>query len=141
MKSTIKNITVLVCTSVLLNGAMAGPLTYTPVNPDFGGNPNNAAGLMASAQATNKHTASADSNSLLNQTPLEQFNQTLEQTVLSQLASAATTKLVGANGQLVPGTFSTGTFSITVVNAGNGILTVTTVDKTTGASTTFQVSQ
>ena len=40
-------------------------------------------------------------NNLLNQTPLQQFNATLERTVLSQLASAATSKLLGQDGKLV----------------------------------------
>ena len=133
-------LTTFLCTLVVMSGVHAGPLTYVPTNPDFGGNPNNAPGLLASAQATNKHTASSGS-SYFNQTPLEQFNQTLEQTVLSQLASAATTKLLGPNGQLVPGTFSTSAFSITVVDEGNGKLLITTVDKKTSASTTFEVSK
>ena len=72
--------------TVGISSAVAGPLVYTPINPDFGGNPNNAAGLLSSAQTTNKHTAA--NNSSLNQTPLEQFNQTLEQSVLSQLFMA-----------------------------------------------------
>jgi curli production assembly/transport component CsgF len=120
----------------------AGDLVYYPVNPSFGGNPGNASGLLSSASATNKHVAKSSlGNSFLNQTPLEQFNQTLERTVTSQLSSAASSKLIGADGKLTPGTLSTANFTITIVDLGGGVLRVTTTDKVTGASTTFTVQQ
>lgn len=123
--------------------AFAGDLVYTPVNPNFGGHPANGPGLLAGASATNRHTASSGlgRSSLLDQSPLTQFNQTLERMVLGQLASAATSKLTGPDGKLVPGTFSTANFNITVVDLGGGILRITTVDKATGATTSFEVSQ
>lgn len=122
-------------------GAGATELVYVPVNPNFGGSPSNGPGLLAAASATNKHGQQGLGSSPLNQTPLEQFNQTLERTVLSQLAAAATSKLMGPDGKLVPGTFSTENFVITVTDLGGGVLRVTTTDKTTGAVTTFEVGQ
>lgn len=132
------------CALALMAGsAGATELVYVPVNPSFGGHPLNGAGLLASATATNKHTADSDlgHSSLFDQSPLAQFNQTLERTVLSQLAAAATVKLTGPDGKLVPGTFSTANFSITIVDLGGGVLRITTVDKTSGATTSFQVGQ
>lgn len=121
----------------------ASELVYVPVNPNFGGHPANGPGLLAGATATNKHSAGSamGRSSLLDQSPLAQFNQSLERMVLGQLASAATSKLTGPDGKLVPGTFSTANFNITVVDLGGGMLRITTVDKTTGATTTFEVSQ
>jgi curli production assembly/transport component CsgF len=128
--------------ALLAGGACATELVYVPVNPSFGGYPANGPGLLASASATNKHTAGAlGGSSLLNQTPLQQFNQTLERTVMSQLASAATSKLMGQDGKLTPGTFSTANFTITVTDLGGGVLRVTTTEKSTGATTTFEVGQ
>lgn len=128
--------------ALLTGGACATELVYVPVNPSFGGYPANGPGLLASASATNKHTAgSLGGSSLLNQTPLQQFNATLERTVMSQLASAATSKLMGADGKLTPGTFSTANFTITVTDLGGGVLRVTTTEKSTGATTTFEVGQ
>lgn len=124
-------------------GSMASELVYLPVNPNFGGYPANGANLLASATATSKHTSRGafGSSSLFDQSPLAQFNQTLERTVLSQLASAATSKLTAPDGKLLPGTFSTANFTITVLDLGGGVLRITTVDKATGASTSFEVSQ
>lgn len=118
----------------------ATDLVYTPGNPSFGGNPNNAAGLLGSASATNKHTV-ATASSLLNQTPLDQFNQTLERSVVGQLSSAASSRLIGADGKLTPGTLTTANFTISITDLGGGALKVTTTDKLTGASTTFSVQQ
>jgi curli production assembly/transport component CsgF len=121
--------------------ACASELVYVPVNPNFGGSPSNGPNLLSLASATNKHGQTGLAGSPLNQTPLQQFNQTLERMVLSQLASAATSKLMGQDGKLVPGTFTTENFIITVTDLGGGLLRVTTTDKATGAVTTFEVSQ
>jgi len=122
-------------------GACATELVYVPVNPNFGGSPNNAPGLLAIASATNKHGLQSSLGSSLNQTPLQQFNQTLERMVLSQLASSATSKLLGQDGKLIPGTFTTENFVITVTDLGGGILRVTTTEKASGVVTSFEVGQ
>jgi curli production assembly/transport component CsgF len=126
----------------LCSAAGATELLYQSVNPAFGGYPGNGQPLLAVATATNKHTDdSLNHSSLFDQSPLAQFNQTLERTVLSQLASAATSKLTGSDGKLLPGTFSTANFTITVLDLGGGRLRITTTDKATGADTSFEVSQ
>jgi curli production assembly/transport component CsgF len=127
--------------AVRIGSAGATELVYQPVNPSFGGYPANGQHLLALATATNKHVEQGLGSSLLDQSPLAQFNQTLERTVLSQLAAAATSKLTGSDGKLLPGTFQTANFTITVIDLGGGILRITTVDKTTGGSTSFEVSQ
>lgn len=121
--------------------ACASDLLYVPVNPSFGGYPGNGPNLLAAASATNKHGDSSLGRSALDQSPLGQFNQTLERMVLGQLASAATSRLIGADGKLLPGTFTTANFTITVIDLGNGMLRITTTDKATGASTSFEVAQ
>ncbi|SEN20227.1 curli production assembly/transport component CsgF [Duganella sp. CF517] len=133
---------VAVCATLLASGAGATDIVYQPVNPAFGGYPANGQHLLATATATNTHVGKdSPGRSLLDQSPLAQFNQTLERTVLSQLAAAATSKLTGADGKLVPGTFSTQNFTINVVDLGGGMLRITTTDKATGASTSFEVAQ
>jgi len=118
-------------------------LVYTPVNPTFGGNPDNGSFLLSTANAVNKHGAPATSEleGTAAQTPLQQFNSELEQAILSRIASSATSSIIGSNGQLQPGTITTGQFSVTVTNLNNGTLQVTTTDTTTGQSTSFQVGQ
>ncbi|GIZ52989.1 curli assembly protein CsgF [Noviherbaspirillum aridicola] len=120
----------------------ATELVYTPVNPSFGGSPLNGAVLLNAAQAQNKHTdpKSGPAGGIGGQqTPLQQFNDILERAVLNRLVSAATTSVMGADGKLQPGTVTTGNFTIQITDLGGGLLQVTTTDKVTGASTSFQV--
>jgi curli production assembly/transport component CsgF len=120
--------------------AKATDLVYVPVNPAFGGSPLNGPGLLATAQATNKHKDPFSArDSLLDKTPLEQFADMLERSMLGQLSAAAMSGVIGSNGKLQPGSVETGNFRITIVDTGGGVLTITTTDKTTGASTTFQI--
>jgi curli production assembly/transport component CsgF len=125
---------------LLLRNAAATELVYMPVNPAFGGSPLNGQVLLGVAQATNKHKDThADSYGIGRQSPLDQFSDTLERSILSQLSAAAVSRVMGPNGGLQPGTVETGNFRITIVDAGGGVLTITTTDKVTGASTSFQV--
>jgi curli production assembly/transport component CsgF len=73
-------------------------------------------------------------------TPLEQFNETLERQVINRLTMAATSKIMGPNGQPIPGTLETDNFIISIADLGGGMLSVTTTDKLTGTSTNFIVS-
>ncbi|WP_207002817.1 curli assembly protein CsgF [Trinickia mobilis] len=118
-------------------------LIYTPVNPTFGGDPNNGPFLLSTANAVNTHTAPATSglDGISAQSPLQQFNSELEQAILSRIASSATASIIGPNGTLQPGTITTGQFTVSVTNLGNGSLQVTTTDTSTGQSTSFQVGQ
>lgn len=120
--------------------AAATELVYTPVNPNFGGNPLNGATLLSAAQAQNK-SKDPDSDQKSKQSALEQFNDSLQRAVLGRLASALTSNVVGPNGQLVPGTVETNDFIITIVDTGGGSLRVTTTDKVTGVSTSFEVGK
>lgn len=130
-------------TAILLcaGSAAATELVYTPVNPAFGGSPLNGQVLLGMAQATNKHKdPEADRFADLGKkTALQQFSETLERSILSQLSSAAVSRVMGPNGNLQPGTVETGNFRITIVDAGGGVLIITTTDKATGATTSFQV--
>lgn len=125
----------------------ASELVYYPLNPSFGGNPLNGQVLLNSALATNKHKDPGLDNAdtpieNMRQTPLQSFQESLERAVLSRLTSAATSNLFDpVTGKLVPGTVETGNFTITIADSGGGLLSITTMDKATGAVTTFEVSQ
>lgn len=135
--------TCLAWTALSLAAAHAGAteLVYVPVNPAFGGNPLNGQALLSVAQATNRHKdPAADRYSAFDkQTPLEQFTDMLERSILGQLSAAAMSGVVGQNGKLQPGSVETGNFRITIVDAGGGRLLITTTDKVTGQSTSFEV--
>jgi len=110
----------------------AGPIVYTPVNPSFGGNPLNGPNLANSANSQNKFT-DPSVQSLFGRTPqsqLDLFNQRLQSLILDRIANSLSSSLFDANGNL-----------ISIVQQSNGTLLITTLDKTTGASTQFEVTQ
>jgi curli production assembly/transport component CsgF len=138
----------LLITTVAALLGLTGPshatgLIYEPVDPSFGGNPLNGPVLLDIANAQNKYKDPSTTalGGFAAQSPLEQFNSQLQQAILSRVASSVTNSIVGPNGQLIPGTIQTGNFSITISQISKGILQITTTDKSTGATTTFQVSQ
>lgn len=123
--------------------AMASELVYHPYNPSFGGNPLNGSVLLNSALATRKHKApdlDSDRYEIEEKSPLDQLNETLERLIVSRMASAASFAILDEQGNFIPGTLETQNFIITVTDTGGNTLTVTTYDKTTGATTTVEVS-
>jgi curli production assembly/transport component CsgF len=136
---------VLGCTVCATAGA--SPLTYFPVNPTFGGNPLNGPFLLNSAQAQNKYDENPDmspgGSGFEPRTALQDFNETLQRSILGRLSAAATSYLIDASGNLFPGsTISSSDFIITISNpSSSGVLTITTTDKSTGAVTSFEVQQ
>ena len=121
--------------------AMATEIVYQPVNPSFGGNPLNSAHLLNSANIQNKYPSDPNAPSFgRGSSQLDLFNQRLQSLILDRIASSITGSLFDANGNLQPGTVETSTFLITIVDLGGGVLLITTTDKTTGASTSFEIS-
>lgn len=116
----------------------ASPLVYQPVNPSFGGNPNNGPGLLNEAQAQNTTTAPVRT-----QTPadrLRSFNQALQNAVLNRVQSSVISRIVSVDGGLIPGTVTTQDFIITVSqDARSGLVSVTTTDRNTGQTSTFEI--
>lgn len=149
------NLRLVLCVSLLLvtmgSARAAGSLVYTPNNPSFGGNPNNGIVLMNSAQAQNRtkdpelealraqSTSGSGSGGTTTTSLLQQFNQTLQRSILSRLAVSATNSLIGSTGGMQPGEVDTGDFLIQIVDQGGGLLRVTTTDKSSGETVSFQI--
>lgn len=136
-----------IVSTALLAGAVgmtnATEIVYVPTNPSFGGSPLNGPVLLNSANVQNRHTDPAASRALTALGPrssLEQFNQRLQSMILDRISTSISGSLFDVNGNLQPGTVDTSGFSITIVDQGGGVLLITTTDKTTGASTSFQIS-
>lgn len=121
---------------------IATELVYAPFNPSFGGNPLNGSVLLNSAQATKRHEEdkSAGLTAADRGSPLQSFNAMLERAILSRIASSVTGGIM-QDGQLQPGTVDTANFTVVISDLGGGVLMISTTDKVTGASTSFQVSQ
>lgn len=116
--------------------AVATEMVYTPINPSFGGNPNNAPGLMSIAQAQNGFTAPVLS-------PIESFNLSLQRAILSRLTSQSLTTMFGTGNTLgtLEKTYDTVGYIIKVTpDADNSMVTITTTDKTSGAVATFVIN-
>lgn len=120
--------------------ANATELVYQPVNPHFGGNPLAGNFLLNSAQAQNDYD-DPDSRDLANsRSDLSYFSDLLERSILSRIASNMSSELFGPDGELVPGSLETENFAIEIIDLGNGVLEIITTDKTTGDTTSFQMS-
>ncbi len=114
--------------------ASATELVYAPINPSFGGNPNNAPGLMSIAQAQNGFKAPVDS-------PVQAFNLSLQRAILSRLTSQTMAAIFGTSPTLENGEYDTPGYLIKVAyTPGTSNVTITTTDKASGAVASFLVS-
>jgi curli production assembly/transport component CsgF len=123
--------------------AAATEIVYTPVNPSFGGSPLNGPVLLNSANAQNHYTAPyGGSSSYKAPSALQNFNQQLEAMILSRIATSVTGSLFDSTGKLKPGVVDTSAFTVTVIQdpANSNLLHITTLDKATGATTTFDIN-
>ena len=119
--------------------AHADELVYEPINPSFGGNPLNGNWLLNNAQAQNTFEDDDATSPNDQQSDLDNFNELLQRSILSRVASAITGNIVGEGGELLPGTIETSDFVIDIVDVGGGRLKITTTDKVTGESTSFEL--
>lgn len=129
--------------SLAAGPSMASELVYYPLNPSFGGSPLNGPVLLNSAQAQNKYTdpdIDSSRSPLTAKTPLQQFNESLERSILNRLAANASAAITGPGSGLQPGTVETGNFIINIIDMGGGMLRVTTTDKSNGTSSSFEVA-
>ncbi len=113
--------------------AFAGELAYTPTNPNFGGNPFNAAPLLNSAQAQNGFK----DPSTVRRSTGNSLEERIDRLVLSTLARGLLVGITSSTtGNLVPGIIDTGLSTIEVIDDGT-VLTIIVTDNATGESTTF----
>lgn len=110
----------------------ATELTYTPINPNFGGNPLNSSHLLGVANAINDYSP-----------PSSDFDFGDDTSALDQLAASLESRLIGellgdvGNGN--SGQLETSDFILNIVDD-SGQLTVQIVDKSTGESSEIQVN-
>jgi curli production assembly/transport component CsgF len=109
----------------------ASTITWKPIIPSFGGNPDNWYGLFSEAEKQNIYHA--PEKKVYSKTPLERFQEQLQYMILSRLA----TKLVNAafgDEELKPGTYQIENYQVTVQQQGNEIH-VELLDTSTGSTT------
>ncbi|HQT55697.1 MAG TPA: curli assembly protein CsgF [Phenylobacterium sp.] len=135
-KSSVLALTTLACV-LSSQGAHAAQLTYTPVNPSFGGNPGNSAHLLSVANAQNSYAPPAAVTTNASQTQATQFLQQLQSRFLSALASNVTEAIFGSNPQN-SGEIVFGSQTIKFVR-GLDAVAIDIFDATTGQTTTISV--
>lgn len=135
----LKTFSPLILWAAILPQAGAWELVYVPINPSFGGNPNNGAFLLGTAQAQDKHKDPDSGTSASSTSSLEEFNSMLERSILSRVSSAVSSSVVSSNGTLIPGTLDTANFTISITDMGGGVMNISTTDKITGQTTSFQI--
>jgi len=128
---------VLITTSLLLGmvlgsgASFAGELSYTPINPSFGGSPFNGSNLMSGANAINNFKDP-------DQPSFEQsLADRLDSLVLSQLVSRLVSNTLD-DPTFAGGTFNTGVNSISIQTVGN-VTTIEITNNETGETTTIQI--
>lgn len=119
--------------------AAAQDLVYKPINPAFGGDTFNYQWLLSSAQAQNstKDPDAPKAPAQLDQ--LQQFQQSLNQQILGQLAQRLVGNQFGTGSDaLKPGNYLVGTYQIGVVPSGTGF-SINILDRSTGNQTTITI--
>jgi len=111
----------------------AGNMTFQFRNPNFGGNPNNGAFLLNSAQAQNSYKDPSFKDDFGIETPsaLDNFTQAIQSQLLGGLLTNINT---GKQGRMV-----TGDFIVDIAN-NDGQLQLNVTDRKTGKTSTIQVS-
>jgi curli production assembly/transport component CsgF len=116
----------------------ASELTYTPVNPSFGGSPLNGSYVLGLATANNamfqqKKTTTSPTSS----TAVTQFQSIITSALLSQIASTVAQEIIGPNAKN-SGTFNINGQIIQFYTSG-GEINIGITDSASGATTQIQI--
>ena len=113
-------------------GLHAGDLVYTPINPNFGGNPFNDGILLGAANAQNNFEAPQEERD-----PTERFVQSLQSRLFSGLARQVEEAIFGENPQ-DSGTFTVGDQQVSF-DRGLEVITLEISNLGDGSSTVVEV--
>ncbi len=119
--------------------AIASQLTYTPVNPSFGGSPFNGAYVLGQATANNYKFLQNKSAQAQQTGPssVQQFQQQITSALLSQIATQVSQEILGENAK------TSGTFNINgeviQFNRAGGQVNIAITDAASGGVTNIQI--
>jgi curli production assembly/transport component CsgF len=116
--------------------AAASELIYTPINPNFGGNPLNSSQLMGEAAA---QKPSAPVTKSTQQSSAQQFMQMLQSQLYASLANSVANAITGQNAQK-DGSIQLDSMRLSW-NTVNGQTNITMTDFSTGQVTQISVPQ
>jgi curli production assembly/transport component CsgF len=129
----------LVSAFIIVGDVGATPINYTPVNPNFGGNPANGAFLMQEATANNHFVNNTPATPVPTETQV--IANEITNTVLSGIASKIASQVYGegaqqsgsynlGNGQNISFVNQNGQITLTITNGQGGISTLVIPDPT-----------
>lgn len=122
----------LLALSLAVPASWAGNMTFQFRNPNFGGNPNNGAFLLNSAQAQNSYKDPNYSDyGIESPSALDNFTQAIQSQILGGLLTNINT---GKPGRMV-----TSDYIVDIVNR-DGQLQLNVTDRKTGRTSTIEVS-
>tara|TARA_R110000787_G_scaffold81036_2_gene175867 strand:+ start:24393 stop:24785 length:393 start_codon:yes stop_codon:yes gene_type:complete len=104
-------------------------LSYTPKNPNFGGNTFNYSWLLSSAEAQNSFTDPAADD---DKSGIDQFSENLNRQLLGQLSRSLLGTQIG--DELEEGTFVFGDLSVEIIESAEGLV-INILDLNTGEQT------
>lgn len=130
-----KKFTALLLWGVILSASVYGQdLVYKPKNPAFGGDTFNYNWLLSSAQSQDLTVDTRPKNTFgTSNNPLEDFKQSLNRQLLSQLSREIVATQFGENG-LQQGSYAIGDYQIDVTPGAEGII-ITILDSALGEQT------
>ncbi|OGQ96961.1 MAG: hypothetical protein A2521_11885 [Deltaproteobacteria bacterium RIFOXYD12_FULL_57_12] len=130
---------IIIGSSVGIAAAVASELTYTPVNPSFGGSPLNAGPLMNAAIAQKDIEVPEDRSTSRNL--MDDFESSLTRRVLNSLANQVIDTAFGGgdSGDLADGHYEFGDYIIDILNTEGDNIQVTITDLVGGGTTTIEV--
>ena len=130
--------TTILLTLLASTSAFGQDFVYQPQNPAFGGSYLNYSWMLSSAQAQNGFTEEQDDfASRFDRDPLEDFQQTLNRQILSQITRQITQDQFGEEG-LQEGQYEIGNYQIDVAPGADDIQ-INILDTSTGSQTTVSV--
>jgi curli production assembly/transport component CsgF len=124
----------------------ASEMVYAPINPSFGGNPNNGPNLLSVANAQNSTKAPSAAVS-----QLQSFTNALQNALLNHAESLIVSSANANSGQPAAGTYLAGNYTVTVsppattsytvngIQVSPGDVVITTTQNSTGAQATFTI--
>lgn len=137
MKALIKFIlTTLIFIFLASTGMSAQQLVYEPRNPAFGGNPINYQWMLSSANLQNRFEVSRQAG--LQRDPLQDFQNSLQRQILSQLTRDIIMRRFGDGEPLQESRYEFGEFAIDVIPGLDGI-TITIFNILTGDETSITI--
>ena len=121
-------------------GVSSGELTYTPVNPNFGGSPFNGAPLLSNATAQNKYKEPEEEERQRGRSASDRnsFEERLDRQILSRLANKLVDGAFGEEGEVVEGTINTGVNTIVTEETSTGTQ-ISITNNNTGGTTVIEV--